>query len=370
MCELRYVGVLLCLSAVVGLSACGGGGSSGSRPPNPLYVSVRTGSDTNLGDQSHPLKSVAAAGQLALTGYKIIVGSGTYKDGVTPPAQGAAPHGVQYIADVSGTLTNDPPGPVVIDASQSAVQAGFKMNSSAGTLIDGFTITGAADAGIVLKSGSDNFTIQNCIIHDNSGDGIRVQDSGHVLVFNNLVYNSGADGIGIGGNGVPPAPSGSSNATIVNNTIFGSQSYGILIGTTNVASPGAFVRNNLLQTNALSSSIDANIKVTSTATARSEVNYQGDFNLVYAPDTYFGPQGIQGANDINADALLVNPKSINGLYLQGKSPAIDHGGSLNNLMTVGANGRPILLSNFLAGRTTTGSTADTGTIDMGYHYPL
>jgi hypothetical protein len=39
-------------------------------------------------------------------------------------------------------------------------------------------------------------------------------------------------------------------------------------------------------------------------------------------------------------------------------------------MTVGGDGRPILLSDFLAGRTTTGGTADAGTLDMGYHYPL
>jgi parallel beta-helix repeat protein len=340
---------------MLALSACGGGGgSSGPAAPNPLYVSARTGSNTNLGDKSAPLATVAAAAQVALSGYTVYVGSGTYTDGVTPPAKGTAPQGVQYIADVSGTFTGDPPGRVVIDASGSSVNAGFKMSSSAGTVIDGFIITGGADGGIVLKSGSNNFTIKNCIIHDNPGDGIRVQDSAHVLVFNNLVYNSGSDGIDIVGNS-----SGSNQATVVNNTVYGNRGYGILIGTTSAASPGAFVRNNILQNNAISPNVDGNIKVTSTSTARSEVNYQGDFNLVYSPAKYIGPDGIQGTHDVNKDALLVNPTSINGFYLEASSPAINHGGSIDDQ-----------LSNFLAGLTTTGSTADTGTLDMGYHYPL
>jgi parallel beta-helix repeat protein len=291
---------------------------------------------------------VAAAGRLALNGYKVIVGSGTYRDGVTPPAEGAAPHGVQYIADVSGTLTGDPPGPVVIDASLSSVQAGFKLNSSAGTLIDGFTITGAADAGIVLKSSSDNSTIQNCIIHDNSGDGIRVQDSAYVLVFNNLVYNSGGNGIGIAGN-----TSGSKNSTVVNNTVYGSSGYGIAIGTTTTASPAAFVRNNILQNNSAS----GNIKVTSQPTARSEVNYQGDYNLVYAPDKYIGPQGISGAHDIHVDARFVNA-SGGDFHVTANSPAIDAGDP--NL--------DASLANALRSRTTTGTGLDTGRIDVGFHY--
>jgi hypothetical protein len=361
--ETARLSVLVGMCTTLVLSACGGGGgSSAPPPPNPLYVSARTGDDMNSGDRTHPLATVFEDGQRARRGYTVIVGSGTYTDGVTPPSQGAAPQGVQYIADVSGTLTGDPPGPVVINASQSGF--GFKMNSSVGGLIDGFTITGATDAGIVLKSGSNNFTIQNCIIHDNLGDanGIRVQDCANVLVFNNLVYNSGADGIRIAGDA-----SGSNQATVVNNTVYGSSGYGIAIGTTKAASPGAFVRNNLLQNNARSPSTDSNIKVTSSPDSTN--NYQGDYNLVYAPDKY-SPQGVQGQNDINADARLVNPQSPDGFYLLSNSPAIDHGGSLpNNLETVDENGQSILLRNFLAGRTTTGSAADTGTLDIGYHYP-
>jgi parallel beta-helix repeat protein len=190
----RYATAVFCIAAAA--SACGGSGSTApttSPPPNPLYVSATTGSDTNLGDQAHPLKSVSRATQLALSGYQIFVGPGTYGGGVTTVSKGTAQQGLHIIADPSGAQTGDQvhAGPVVIDATGLA--EGFQLNNSPGSLIDGFTIINATDAGIVLKSSSDNFIIQNCIIHDNPGDGIRVQDSASVLVFNNLVYSNGSE---------------------------------------------------------------------------------------------------------------------------------------------------------------------------------
>jgi hypothetical protein len=358
------------------LGACGGGGGSGSAPPpNPLFVSAsERGSNTNLGDHDHPLRTISRAAQLALDNYTIYVGPGTYVEpqGVTTNrSPGVVPKGIAFIADPSGTITGDSAGPVVLDVSAGA-GAGFNLSntgcgSTSCSTIDGFEIIGAHDAGIVLKSGSNGFIIQNCVVHAGAGDGIRVQDSANVLVFNNLVYNNGSDGIDIVGNG-----SGSVNATVVNNTVFGSQGYGIAIGTSNVASPGAFVHNNILQNNGLQTG--ANIKVTSQPTARSEVGYDADYNLAFAPAVYFEPGGIPHPNDVNQDALFVNPAAAD-FRLDAVSPALDAGGPLSNstVVVTGLTGQrqSVPITQILMSRTTTEAGApDTTATDLGYHYPL
>lgn len=332
------------LGAAVLLTACGGGGSGSSTaapPPNPLYVSATTGSDTNLGDQAHPLKSVLKAAQLALDGYKIIVAPGTYPGGITTAAVGTPPQGLQFLADTSGTQTGSPAGPVVVDGT--GLEAGFKLVNSDGTLIDGFTVIGGTGGnfGIVIKSGSDNFVVRNCIVHDNGDDGIRVQDSSNVLIFNNLIYNNGGDGISMVG-----SISGSPKGQVINNTIVNNTGHGITFGSSTTASPDGFVRNNIVENGGPAD----NIKVFTSSKARSDVGYLEDFDLVFPFTFDTGNPTIKGSNDINGDARFADV-SQNDFHLMADSPAID----------AGDPGLDATLAGQLATRTTTGMTLDSET---------
>jgi parallel beta-helix repeat protein len=242
-------------------------------------------------------------------------------------------------------LTGDPPGPVIIDATESVVAAGFRLTRAANTTIDGFTIRGGTDAGIVIKSGSDDFVIRNCIVSDNPGAGIRVQDSARTLVFNNLVYGNGREGIAIVGQG-----DGSADARVINNTVYGNADRGLRVGTSSIGSPGALVRNNIFQLNGIGfAPALENIKVFPT----SEPDYDGNFNLVF-PATYL-PLDLVGENDIAADAEFVDAPALD-FRLSFGSLAIDGGGTL-----------PSDLESQLATRTTTGLNNDDGPIDLGYH---
>lgn len=337
--------------------ACGGGGGSAPQappPPNPLYV--RTGGkDTNTGaDPDNALRTISKAASLVRSGYKVIVGPGTYREGVTTTAVGTAPQGLTFLADTTGQQTGDPAGPVVLNGTGTGDGAGFNLFNSGGSVIDGFTITNFTDAGIVIKSRSDNMTMQNCIIFSNPGDGIRVQDSANVLIFNNLIYSNGGSGVGLVG-----PTSGSPNGHVINNTIFANQFRGLNVGTSTRASTGAFVRNNIIQNDGT----DFSIKVFTPPPAsvpRSDVGYDADFNLVF-PATYL-PSNVEGRHDIARDAQFVN--AANGdFHLRSTSPAIDAGFSLTNTY------QP--LQNALRGRTTTGGTdCDKSALDLGYHYPL
>ncbi len=365
------------VGVAMALAACGGGGgSSSSPPPNPMYVRA-SGSDGNSGaDPGHALRSISRAAVQALDGYTIIVGPGNYAESVEFSSTGAAPKGVQFVADPTGVQTGDAPNPVVIDASNSSGKAGFKFSGAAAqvttgggqrpTLVDGFEILGGADGGIVLKTHSDQFTIQNCIVHDNPGDAIRVQDSDAVVVFNNLIYNNGScdqtgacsgDGVALVG-----TVSGSQNGSVYNNTIYGNKGHGVTVGTTKVASQGATVLNNIVQGNAL------NIKVISghpTASNDSLHNYAGNCNLVFLPT--YDPNTIRGGKDLGVDAMFVSAPG--DFHLLSGSGAIDRSDPSACALLL-----PNAQASILRQRTTTGSNAspgppDSGNIDLGYHYP-
>jgi len=343
---------VLGLGLTLWFAGCGGGGggdNSPPPPPNPLYVRV-SGRDTNSGgDPANALQTISKAAQIARGGYTIIVGPGTYLEGVTLTSQGKAPDVVTFLADITGAMTKDPAGAVIINAAGTRAGAAFSLAGTSGTTIDGFTTTGGADAGIVVKSGSNNFMIQNCVVFNNPGDGIQVQDSSNVLIFNNLVYGSGGIGIRVAGQS-----SGSPDTHIINNTVFGQGSLGVSIGNTTRPSPRAFLRNNIIQNNGG----DASIKVFTNP--RSDEGYDGDFNLLL-PFLYLPSTGIKGDNDFAGDALFVAP-GVGNFHLRTNSPAIDHGGALN---------LPSSKTNILRGRTTTGSGVDSSNtpFDLGYHYP-
>jgi len=347
----RLIGLSFGVIFVFG--ACGGGGGSSPSAVAPCDANTKTcyvqtnGSNQNIGDQANPLQTISKAAAIATTGYHIIVGSGIYHETVTTATTGAAPD----------SLTFSAVGKVVIDATtpaNAANRAGFKLTNSPGTVIDGFEIINAADAGIVIKSNSHDFTVRNCSVHDNPGDGIRIQDSANVTVFNNLIYNNGTAAQPGGGIIIAGVSAGSPDATIVNNTVYGHFDRGLTIGTTSVASPGAFVHDNILQNNSNAPGIDGNIKVYTSP--RSDLNYDGNFNLVASPATYRGVN--KGANDVSSLALFVDVASGN-FHLQTTSPAID----------AGDPGLDPNFANPLHQRTTTGTVLDTGTIDIGFHYP-
>lgn len=330
------------------LASCGGGAELVLPVPPPCngadkvcYVSPSGNDNNSGGDPSVALASILRAAQIARDDYAIIVAPGTYRDPVTTNPVGRAPKRLTFLAQ----------GRVVINLQGREGAAGFSLSNSDGTVIDGFFITGAADAGVALKSGNDGAVVRNCTIFGNPGDGVRVTDSANVLVFNNLITGNGRAGVRIGG-----TSAGSPQAQVIHNTIFGNVGRGIEIGNTQKASPGAQVINNIIQQNALAGVVTENIKVETNPP--SQAGYRGDHNLVF-PSIY-NPSSIRGARDIARDALFVDP-IVNDFRLRPASPAIDAGDPLDDRVD---------LRRILRERTTTGVGRDVGALDLGYHFPF
>ena len=332
-------------------------------PAITLYVRA-SGDDANDGSTpDSALKSLSAATKRLGPGSTLVVGPGTYTEQVVAPTGASATLPVTFLADPTGLSTNDVAGPVVIDATGLGSSA-FLLDGAPNVVIDGFSITGASGrnmAGIEITNKSDGAIVRNCQVFSNlagPADGIAVRDSDNVLLFNNLIYDNGRRGVLIGGNG-------SDNARLINNTIVNNTDRGIAIGTSELASVGAFLRNNIVQDNRAGDILVA------TGPPSSVDGYDTASNLVFplSGPAGYSPMDLPHLDDVNEDAAFVDPSTTNYRLAQiaageaADSPAIDAGVEEN------ATGGPSADFGTLRSRTTASDgRLDTGPIDLGYHY--
>lgn len=366
--KIRFAVISILVST---LTACGGGGGGGGgggpSQPDVFYVRATAGSDANDGMTAATAFQTINAAISALTdGDTVIVGPGTYNETIdlNPPG-GTEQSPILFQADPSGSMTADPPGPVILNGRRNG--STIRLTNFPYTTIDGFQVTGASgnnNAAIQIRTGSDHVTVQNCIVRDNVDDpgtfvhGIRVQDSDDALIFNNLVHDNSGQGIGILGNG-----SGSQRARVINNTVV-RNNRGISIGTGNTASADAFLLNNIFQNNVDGQDRDRNV-VISEGPPSSIDGYDAQHNLVF-PSSY-NPTDLPRPTDINEDALFVEASGDNFRLSQPaggqevQSPAVD-AGSID-----GVPGSPVDFSGLLLRTTASNGQADAPPIDLGFH---
>src|SRR5262245_3728295 len=181
-----------------------------------IYVRADAGADINDGlTPQTALRTIGKGALLAMPGDRVVVGPGVYPEGdIRLFAFGR----ISFIADVTGAEVGTAPGPVVLDATGHA--SGFEINHNLAVTISGFVVYGAGN-GIYVKSESHQSRVINNIVTENSDNGIYVQDSTGVLVFNNLVYRNHRVGILITGDTI-----GSSRAAVINNTVYANEDRG------------------------------------------------------------------------------------------------------------------------------------------------
>jgi parallel beta-helix repeat protein len=352
------------------LAACGGGGGGGGNAtPTPvvsnmLYVRA-SGSDDNDGKSpAAALRQIQTAVLLAMGGDTIIVGPGTYGRVDFDARSGIAGNPIVLIGDPSGSMTQDAPGAVRIVVDDGVF--GIRLSRSEHIILDGFTISGATannGAGIIVRIGSHNATIRNCELTGNA-DGVRVQDSDDLTLFNNLIAENLNRGAFIGASGTG---AGSQRARVISNTVVVNGGAGIFIGNNEVASRDAVVRNNIFQDNE-----GRNFDVDNGPPSSAD-GLTADYNLVFksesnpecsneAPQSAcgYGAVAMRGAHDVNADALFTAPNRQEFFLDQENSPAVDAG---DPELEAG-------LADILRARTTAvRGNLDEDPIDLGYHAP-
>lgn len=331
-----------------------------------LYVSLSTGSDSNSGSASAPLKSLQKAASLVSAGTIVHVAAGTYTGNVSTSKSGTASARIRYISDVKwgakiiGTGTEatwNNNGHYVdivgFDISGSG-RIGILNNASFAIIANNHVhdmkvsggCTGSGGAGIVNAnySGSDNDIINN-LVHDIGTPGacIGVQGIYHANlrghIYNNIVYRVSAFGIHLW--------HAANAVTVMNNTSFanGSSSMGggIVVGSGDA--PGGIVVNNTTVSNNI---VYNNPRAGIIEYCYSGVNCIGstnkyENNLVYGNGSAISLRVGSAVGTIVADPRFVNYKfdSSGDFHLQSTSPAIDRGvSSLAPSTDMGGNARP------------------------------
>jgi hypothetical protein len=304
-----------------------------------LYVAT-TGSDSNAGTQSAPLKTIVKASQVAKPGTVVHVASGTYPGGIKTTASGTAAARITYVSDIRGGAKIVPPASstsvfawqntgnyidiVGFEVDGSKYQSGQKWWTGIyttgsyslikynhvhhfATTADTCTSNGGSGINSDNYYGAVNNDIIGNVVHHiglascNAIHGIYVVASGNVK--NNVVYQIGAAGIHSWHN--------ASNITIANNTVSGAN-YGILVGGN---TPDKFnVSNNIVV-----GTVQGILENTSSGnyginTFTNNLVYQNSLHDYNLRNTYSG--------SIHADPQF-NNASIGDFRLKSTSPALN-----------------------------------------------
>ncbi len=237
---------------------------------------------------------------------------------------------------------------------------GLEVSAAAQFVLHDAVVGSNGDDGVAIATVASP-SIAGSVMYSNKGDGLTLLDAASATVWNNLVYANESSGILItartGGTGSPMAQ-------VLNNTVFANSNRGVLIGGSDAQppSPAATVLRNVVQGNGT-----AGIQVNQL----SLPGYAGDYNLTLDP---YGAQTPIGAHDILADPLLVLPAGKDGI-LGGAGAADDDfhlsqrgAGQSATSPAVDAGGVDITAAALQGTTTRTDRVADSGPVDLGYHY--
>ncbi|MBQ5946921.1 choice-of-anchor Q domain-containing protein [Massilia sp. ST3] len=331
-------------SAAVLFAACG------SAMAAHIYVSP-TGSDSNPGTQTRPVKTITRADALATPGSVVHVAPGVYKVsapsagsvGIRTSKSGTATARIKFVSDVkwgakiivSGTgITWDSRGSYVdidgFDISGSGrhgILAAGRNLSMTNNFIHDLTIsggcTGGGGAAIDTYGPVGNVRIDSNVVRNigykmigtcNTVQGIYIANANNV-VTNNIV--SGVAAVGI------QQWHGATASTIVNNTTFHNK-MGILLGQgdsgTTTGSANNYVANNIVYDNTTYGIVEG---------GKMGTNNRYANNLVARSGTNWKVKGTVSGT-ISSEPLFVSYSATGtGNYkVSSSSPAIDRGTSL------------------------------------------
>ena len=173
------------------------------------YFVRKTGNNGNAGTSAGTAwLTIDYAADSMSAGDTVYVGAGTYSERVTPSPSGTSGSPIRYIADTDGTQTGDA-GDVLVTGS-SGLQT-LVLSNKDYLEFDGFKFKGFGDDAVRLYyadsivldnceiysgtqginvTGGNNVTVRNCIIRDNSIDGINTASVTGMLVSRCEIYGN------------------------------------------------------------------------------------------------------------------------------------------------------------------------------------
>lgn len=312
-----------------------------------LYVAV-TGSDSNSGSASAPLKTILKASQLVKAGGTVHVAPGTYAGGFKTSASGTASARIRYVSDRRWAA-------IIVPNSSSSNTTAW-TNTGSFVDIEGFDVNGTNDPSLRWRNGiyttGSNTSVKNNHIHhvgekapcDSQGGsaintdywnyGVNTEVTGNVVnhngyagcrfiqaiyistsanVKNNIVFQNGGAAIHLWHD--------ANHVNVVNNTVFGN-GVGIVVGGGDfyhTSGPADYVNvyNNIVMDNTYGI-----IENGATGTHNTYSN-----NLVFRNTTQWALQTSRHVGSIDADPQFITYiKAGGGDYrVRSTSPTINSG---------------------------------------------
>lgn len=141
-------------------------------PSGTVYYVAPTGSNSNPGTESNPWRTIQKAADTMVAGDTVYIKAGTYHERVIPQRSGSANNYIVYAAYPGDVVTVDGSG-----VSVPSADGLFHIARRSYIKVSGLR---------VVDAGPSHYNM-----------GILVQNSSHIIVENNYIYNTGASGIGI-----------------------------------------------------------------------------------------------------------------------------------------------------------------------------
>jgi serralysin len=164
---------------------------NGLTPTSYIWVSP-TGSNSNIGSKTSPLKTIQAAVDNATAGTAIMVAAGVYNENVKLPSiASGTPDKPIWLVSAGGPQAAKI---VAVDDSLSTVY-GYGTDNY---VVQGFEIEGGFRGIRFGEDGSNlvkNILLIDNVVHGTGEDGIKVSQANNVQVIGNTVYSVAQEGI-------------------------------------------------------------------------------------------------------------------------------------------------------------------------------
>ena len=289
-----------------------------------------------------------AAQRIDNPGEAICIGPGTYKEGdLSPPISGLSGRPIIFFGDSSGRLTDDEPGPVILEPPRQPIielepTVGFLILGLSHIVIEGIEITGFVDANIQIRSAvvgpsnSSNIVIRDVVITRSGGNGIDVSGERAITIEGATIIDNESSGVALRGcvrvsedGRCRSSPSDPVRPVVLDSTIAGNRSHGIFVEN----AENGVILNNVIASNGVAG-------LGTGITLRNAERIQIANNLIYSSAESGIAVGTFGLSSPQA-LILGNTVYSNGrwgLELGSADSASDDAVVANNIFLENATG--------------------------------
>ena len=355
------------------------------------FVSAEIGEDGPLDnrrteatarDPSTPWATILYAVSRAEPGDTIVVLPGMYRNSIQIDRDD-----ITIRADIAGTVVVEPVTPTEhapeTNGESPPGSTGFTIEG-AGVTLDGIEIRGGTTGISALETATD-LSLLNCVVRDSDGDGIRVQDAADIRIENCVATTNAQSGIKL---------RNVQRATVRNNLVYGNPEWGITLDNsgTDEDNPPPLSVDNLVASNTVAFNGSGNLRLDNTdgivrdnlltntdgmglklENAPATLHHNGFFAAAtpIAPADALFCDGCEG--NLWADPRFLLPNGADGVLGSTgfadddfRLAQIGAGQTEQSLMVDAGSGATV--SYLIVGTTAADGAADTGTLDLGYHY--